>query len=263
MRFGFVARLTLALALLALSVFALRMLFTPKQSAVSETTVVQKQPLPPVSSIPDFGSITDVKQKKLAFFNFIRPGITEANNSILEDRQFISRMLPIAVKELTSAQFSRIRQISAYYRLPLQQLSASDLTALLIRVDIVPSQLVMVQAANESGWGTSRFSRLGLNFFGQWCFSKGCGLVPSSRNNDANHEVKVFDSVEDSIASYLRNINTHTAYRQLRDTRAALRQHGIEPEALQLVGGLRSYSQREDDYVNELIQMLRHNRDYL
>ena len=42
-----------------------------------------------------------------------------------------------------------------------------------------------MQAANESAWGTSRFARIGLNFFGQWCYSKGCGMVPKRRNTGA------------------------------------------------------------------------------
>ena len=77
-------------------------------------------------------------------------------------------------------------------------------------MDIIPEMMVLVQAANESGWGTSRFSRMGLNLFGQWCYVRGCGLVPRAEE-DGRHEVAKFDSVNDSVC-YMRNINTHGAY---------------------------------------------------
>ncbi|MFM9673737.1 glucosaminidase domain-containing protein, partial [Streptomyces galilaeus] len=79
------------------------------------------------------------------------------------------------------------------------------------RVDIIPKELALMQAANESAWGTSRFARIGLNFFGQWCYSQGCGMIPNRRNSGAAHEVAAFKSVRDAVSSYFKNINTHAA----------------------------------------------------
>ena len=39
-------------------------------------------------------------------------------------------------------------------------------------MDTIPVSLALAQAANESGWGTSRFALEGNALFGQWTWSK-------------------------------------------------------------------------------------------
>ena len=39
---------------------------------------------------------------------------------------------------------------------------------LIVRMDIVPPSLALAQAAEESGWGASRFVRQGNAIFGEW-----------------------------------------------------------------------------------------------
>ncbi len=267
MRFGFVARVTLALALLVLGIFLLKWFYFETKSPVG-MPVVQKQEIKKTQKLPDFSKIIDVRERKKAFFDFIRPGVLHANRQISLKRQFLldiktSLVTDISWQDLTSQQRERIDAIAQHYKVKSTVDSMAALEGLLAKVDIIPKELVMVQAANESGWGTSRFARLGLNFFGQWCFSKGCGLVPSSRNDDANHEVRVFDSVDASIASYLNNLNTHPAYAHLREIRLELRQNNLPVKAEFLAPGLLNYSERQQDYVVELLQMLRHNKAYL
>src|SRR5690606_39546165 len=81
------------------------------------------------------------------------------------------------------------------YRLPeVEQVDEEWMTILLRRLDIIPADLALAQAAMESAWGGSRFAREGNNYFGQWCFSKGCGLVPEKRPAGARYEVQRFDS---------------------------------------------------------------------
>jgi len=268
MRFGFVARVTLAFALLVLFVFGLKV-FYYQESAYVEPGIVKKQPITKDSRLPDFAAISDVREKKRAFFAFIRPGVSSANRQIALKRQFL---LDIALQisqqslsfdELSPGEIARIQGIAREFKIRQSVNTPALLNKLLSRVDIIPNELVMVQAANESGWGTSRFARLGLNFFGQWCFTKGCGLVPAARNEEASHEVEVFDSVDASIASYLRNLNTHAAYAHLRAIRADLRRNNLEVKAEHLAPGLLNYSQRQQDYVIELLQMLNHNKAYL
>lgn len=260
MRFGFVAKVVVALTLLVVVFVFIKANFNRQFSDIDEV-VVGKQPLPTKDVIPAFSAMTNVVEKKKAFFNFIKPGVVSANRTIALDRQYLLDL---------NAQLNSIEQaperylaLLTTYKLDSKAFDQITMDNLLRRVDIIPHQLVMVQAANESGWGTSRFARLGLNFFGQWCFSKGCGLVPSARNDGANHEVKVFKSVDASISSYLKNLNTHPAYRHLRDVRAALRANNDPVTAAKLAPGLTSYSERGDEYVLELLQMLRQNKAYL
>ena len=53
--------------------------------------------------------------------------------------------------------------------------TVDDIGALTRRVDIVPPSLAIAQAAEETGWGTSRFALEGNALFGQRTFNKGAG----------------------------------------------------------------------------------------
>jgi Bax protein len=130
------------------------------------------------------------------------------------------------------------------------------------RVDGIPPALVVVQAANESSWGTSRFAKEGNNFFGQWCYVQGCGIVPNMRSSNAAHEVAKFDNVDDSIRSYINNLNTQVSYAQLRDIRASLRQKGQKITGYELAQGLIKYSTRREAYVAEIQEMILQNKKY-
>lgn len=264
MKFGIVARITTSLALLVLGVFALK-LYYHEIPITNRAPIVEKQPIETKAKLPDFASITDIRTRKKTFFDFIRPGVISANRKIAIDRQFLLdvRASNKDISGLNEATLSKINFLAKAYRYKKPIDSIARFEQLLSRVDTIPKELVMVQAANESGWGTSRFARLGLNFFGQWCFVKGCGLIPSSRNDGAGHEVRVFDSVDASITSYLNNLNTHPAYQELRDIRQQLRSNNLPVTAKDLAPGLLNYSERQQDYVVELLQMLRHNKAYL
>ncbi len=133
------------------------------------------------------------------------------------------------------------------------------IAALLLRVDVVPASLIVAQAAKESGWGTSRFAIQGNNYFGIWCFYQGCGLKPLRREANRTHEVASFDSVEQGVRYYVRTINTHVAYRELREMRAEARKSRQSLQGEQLANGLVRYSERGIAYVREVQSMIRDN----
>src|SRR3546814_12609314 len=109
-------------------------------------------------------------------------------------------------------------------------LDSVDANELLERVDVVPPGLALAQSIEESGWGTSRFAQSGNAVFGMWTWSAGSGLVPEDRPDGETYEVQRFRSLENSVAAYMRNLNTKTSYREFRDRRAALRDQGRSEE---------------------------------
>lgn len=131
---------------------------------------------------------------------------------------------------------------------------------LLEKVDVVPASLIFAQSANESAWGTSRFARGANNYFGQWCYSKGCGLVPSKREKNKIHEVKKFDSPYCSVVSYVHNLNTSINYKKLRFLRMNLRQAHKKIAGLVLVNGLDRYSERGQKYIKDIRSMIITNK---
>ncbi|MGF1755305.1 glucosaminidase domain-containing protein [Vibrio makurazakiensis] len=217
------------------------------------------------STTPDFASISDTKQKKQAFFDYLRPSIALENNRILKERSFLERLAQDSSKQWTAEQTEYAKRLGKLYSMPLKSgvISESWITEMLAKANILPEALVLTQAANESGWGTSRFAKEANNFFGQWCYTKGCGVVPLHRNEGSSHEVAKFSSIQESVHRYFMNVNRNQAYADLRTIRADLVKQGEDlstPQAAtQLTDGLLKYSERGADYVTDLQAMIRHN----
>lgn len=213
------------------------------------------------NATPDFASIQNSKAKKQAFFDFLSPAINAQNLAIERDQLHLSTIITQwdSQGSLTAPLKKQYHQLLRYYRVNSDSFD-SNLAQLKTRIGALPKALVLAQAANESAWGTSRFAREGNNYFGQWCHRKGCGLVPRSRDEGANHEVAVFDSAYGSVAAYFKNINSNPAYRHLRQIRVKAKHSDHSPSATQLVNGLLEYSERGEEYVADITRLINSNR---
>jgi Bax protein len=229
--------------------------FVPEPFQVEAATV-------PMVNLPDFAAIRDTDIKKRVFFDFLQPYVDAKNMEVRRQRQLllglIEKMRAGYVLNIPEMVF--LQQLSQEYEVPTDDLDdQSFLQLLLRRVDVIPPSLVLAQAANESAWGTSRFAQEGYNLFGQWCYERGCGLVPDRRRASARHEVKSFGSVQDAVDAYFQNLNTFPSYQGLRLIRHTLRQKAKPIDGMALTEGLRSYSERGEAYIHELRKMIEHN----
>jgi len=221
---------------------------------------------PPLHSVdlPDFAAIYDIPTKKRKFFNFIRPAIDAKNSQLAQDRanlEYWHEQISLGLG-LSDEEQVALNGFIKLYRINKESSTLQQINDLLVRVDVIPTSLVLVQAANESAWGTSRFARIGLNFFGIWCYRTGCGMVPGGRDTGAKHEVAAFQSVDAAVSGYFNNINKHNAYHVFRTIRSELRAQDQPLDAEILATGLLPYSERGAQYVLDLTDMLRHNQRY-
>lgn len=234
----------------------------PAKPAVKVETYVQKHSV----ILPDFAKIRDVKTKKERFFKFMTPFVNAENIRLTNQHYWLQGLKAQLAggTELSEATQLTLQKLYKSYRIKhLTMSSEAALNELLKCVDGLPKSLVLMQAANESAWGTSRFARLGLNFFGQWCYTKDCGIVPNGRGAGRKYEVQAFLTVAQSVDSYFKNINTNSAYSLLREIRAQLRENNIPLQADILATGLLRYSQRGDHYVVEITKMINYNQRFL
>jgi len=205
---------------------------------------------------------SSVEQKKQAFFARMKPLVEMENERIIEQREALLEMR--ADKSLGWMQKRTLKALAEEYEIELaEEPGAAEVNRLLSRVDVVPVDMALVQAANESSWGESRFAIEGNNYFGQWCYSKGCGIVPKERTAGATHEVRRFDGVLDSVRAYMNNINTTRAYASFRKLRMEQRQRRQKLDAVHLALGLKSYSERGMAYVKTIQAMIRSNRELI
>lgn len=202
-----------------------------------------------------------VATKKRLFFRTLGPLVLRANELIEADRQRL-QTLPDKTS-LNDEEREWLNKMAVSYRVG----SGSDTSEhaelienLLIRVDIIPPALALAQAAEESGWGTSRFADLGNALFGQWTWG-GKGIVPrEQRSGKGNYKIAAFESPQESVNTYMLNLNSHPAYVRLRSARAELRAKGHRPTGAELVGTLIDYSERREEYVESLKTIMRVNR---
>jgi Bax protein len=222
-----------------------------------------------IQKAPDFNAIKNINERKHAFFTYLKPGIAYENQRILKERKFLLSVRTIIVKRrLTETEKHRLEKLAVQYMVKIPQTGPDQgwLQRMLQRVDLIPTALVLIQAANESAWGTSRFAREANNYFGQWCYRKGCGLIPLAREEGLFHEVAKFASVQESIHQYFMNVNRNRAYQSLREIRLQIRQRKENilsiRSAIEMTNGLEKYSERGYSYVKSIQTMIHHNQKF-
>ena len=215
---------------------------------------------PPATPLPpDFKEFAAGPERKQAFFQYFAPIIASENQKILEQRERVYTLK--SESQYSSRELSYLSELAErYYLEDFSPKNEAHWQTLLRRIDYIPPSLALAQAANESAWGTSRFATEGNNYFGQWCFSEGCGLVPKNRGTGQTHEVAAFDSAQESVERYLLNLNRHHAYTKLRKIRESLRGSEAQIKGTSLLPGLEKYSERGVHYMNELNDMIRVNK---
>jgi Bax protein len=217
--------------------------------------------------VPKFSGYNNVEEKKRAFFAYLYPEIQRQNKIVLIERKMVFALqdLFLQQQEFNTHQQKVFNKLAKKYQFTGDKVLTVELTleSLITKVDSIPMALILVQAANESGWGASRFAQQGYNFFGLWCFKKGCGFVPKQRNEGAEHEVAKFRDLSHAVMTYMRNLNRHYAYEDLRKIRQNLRQNDEIVTARALVLGLSNYSERGQEYIDELLDMLRVNTKHM
>ncbi len=217
--------------------------------------------------VPKFSGYNNVEEKKRAFFAYLYPEIQRQNKIVLIERKMVFALqdLFLQQQEFNTHQQKVFNKLAKKYQFTGDKVLTVELTleSLITKVDSIPMALILVQAANESVWVASRFAQQGYNFFGLWCFNKGCGFVPKQRNEGAEHEVAKFRDLSHAVMTYMRNLNRHYAYEDLRKIRQNLRQNDEIVTARALVLGLSNYSERGQEYIDELLDMLRVNTKHM
>ena len=240
----------------------------PQDPAISSLPLPGKDAVEEMEDpvLDDFRSIVDNEQRKARFFAFLRPLVETENRRLEAERQALQRLHEKfrRVGGLNATELAWLQERAAEYRLGDLPIPSEEVFRLLLqRIDSLPVELVLSQAAFESGWGCSRFAREGFNLFGEWCFEAGCGLVPMRREAGATHEVAVFDSPRRSVQSYMRNLNAHPAYQGLRLLRTEKRLQGERADGFTLAAGLMGYSEMGQEYVDRLCLIMRHNQELM
>ena len=191
--------------------------------------------------------IENTKKRKDLFIKIVLPLILSENNRIKRDRGTLFKILNKNNNSENEKKWlgNKFKQYGIVNK---------DLSTLKVRMDEIPVSLAIAQAAKETGWGTSRFALKGNALFGQWTWS-GEGLKPKNAEKGEGHKVMKFHSLQLSVRAYLRNLNTHSSYKNLRRARTELRNKNKLLDSIVLSNHLDKYAETGNEYI-EVIQKI-------
>jgi Bax protein len=206
------------------------------------------------ASKPNFKKIKNIKARKIQYIDFIVPYIKIVKNNILNQK----RILNEAIKNNDSI---KIKELAFLYNVPYYQKQPQEtIDQLKLRINTIPTSIVIAQSALESGWGTSRFAQYGNNYFGIHCFTPNCGIKPYNSKNNIM-QVQSFESPLGSIRKYFHLLNTSKRFDAFRRERYKLYQNNKQRHAnIKLLNSLIGYSELNSyEYQKRIIDTIQNN----
>jgi len=222
--------------------------FTKKQYTLS---LIKKEKLVPrifVKNISPSIKHLNISERKSVFIRIILSNVLKANETLLQKRTKILNLKE--KKQLNKKEQKWLDNWSEKLRVKNHSFSE-----LLIKTDIIPPSLAIIQSIIESGYGTSRFAIEGNSLFGEHFYGKN----PENhlKANNSKTRLKSYSSIYDAIWGYMINLNRHPAYKKLRELRAKERKDKKTISGYQLINTLKAYSQNGNSYTNKLHNMMR------
>lgn len=139
----------------------------------------------------------------------------------------------------------------------MKSYSAKNPQDLLTRMKPHAKSVAITQAAMESAWATSRFTRVATNLFGVWSFNSNEPRVAAGEKRAKKTiYVKKYSNLEASIRDYYRVLATGRVFGEFR----AEKMRSNDP--YKLVKKLDKYSEKAAEYGKELKAMIKYNRFY-
>ncbi|MBN2637845.1 MAG: glucosaminidase domain-containing protein [Bacteroidales bacterium] len=186
-----------------------------------------------------------VNVRKQKFFDMMLPAVLVAKTKQEMAREKAKRI--IQKQKKTPKEKSFIDSLEIRY-------NTQNPKTLIKRLQTLPVSVVLAQSAIESGWGTSRFFREANNPFGMWSFNDDHARIVALYTRDGKEiYLRKFKTLESAIEAYYYMLATRKPYQKLRNMQLQT------DDPFELIKGLSKYSERGDDYVDELALMIRAN----
>lgn len=224
-----------------------------KNRAYSLDTLQSTQKLPQIftENLPHNLNTLSTHEKTSAFIRLLLPTLKLVNEQILDVR---SQLVTLSTKSISDWSDKESNWVNTLY--DSYGVKNKDINQLLLHIDIIPLGMALAQGIDESGWGTSYFAVAGNNLYGEHPPARGGKYLTTS-----NGKVKVaaFDGLYQATASYMHNLNSTRAYKDLWQLRSRLRaQNNLT--GYELVSALSHYSTRGESYVENLQALIKYHQ---
>lgn len=206
----------------------------------------------------EYYKIKDTKERKSYFFEYIYKLTEKENKRILEERSFVKKLLSSKLSEesISSNELKKLTELKKRYRVK----KLYDLKSYMMKIDVIPPSMSLAQAAVESAWGRSRFTKKANNIFGHWTYNSKIGMIPKRRTAGSKHFIRIFTTLQASMRAYMLNLNRHTAYSSFQKKRYKTRLKNKNPMGLELSQTMINYSGIGKKYLAILKSVIKKNK---
>ena len=204
------------------------------------------------AGFPEYYYKLPIQKQKKEFKKILLPMIEKENQKIRAERRKVMEIFSNPFFMMDKKKVLVLSKLAKKYKIK----NIYDKKAFLKKIDTIPVNLVLAQGAIESAWGRSYFVREANNLFGQWDYS-GRGMIPRNRDENATHTIRIFKTLEDSLAVYMRNLNRNPAYKEFRELRSYYRTNDKNFSSIKAATTLHRYSQLGQEYVKILQKMVK------
>ena len=228
--------------------------------SVPETIISDTKKLNPLQ-VASLNWKNNFTKKKIKFIETLLPLISYQNQKIIVERKRLFEIYDYldVQKTLHKGDIIFLKNIAKKYLINSKNKHKIDLVEELLQlVDIIPNSIVLAQAANESGWGSSRFAKEHNALFGQYTYDEKNGVVPLRRDKDERYLIRYFSSIDKSVESYFKNINTHYAYEKFRQIRSEMNKNNLGLNIKLLTQQLDVYA-KDEFYVETINSIIETN----
>ncbi|MFT6883797.1 MAG: Bax protein, partial [Marinoscillum sp.] len=143
---------------------------------------------------------------------------------------------------------------SIFFNAQAERFKASDLQDLIVRMQTHPNSIVLAQAAVESGWGSSRFFQDANNVFGVWSYNEDEPRIEANSHRWGDKiYLRAYEDISESVTDYFETVGRTFAYDTFRTAR------NNTQDIYQLLPHLKYYSERREEYVAQLTDMIQQN----
>ena len=204
----------------------------------------------------------ETNKKKSVFKAILLPIALRGNELVLEERKLMK--IAFSTNNIYQIELlSKKYKVKNFKNINFSNLNRSELkkikVELLNKISNIPISLILAQSIIESGWGASRFAQEGNALFGQWTWKNEDGIKPKG-NLDANFSVKNFKNLLESVNSYILNLNTHPAYKDLRNFRTLKYNANQTITGNDMVNFLDKYAEIGFEYVIKVKNIIEKNQ---
>jgi Bax protein len=197
-----------------------------------------------VHALPkDFNKYKNFADHKDLFLQAILPHILAENARIKAERETLIALKGIVDTggRLLVTQEQWIEDLAMKYK--FKNFTLVQINELLRHVDEIPVSMALAQSVEETGWGTSYAARIKRA-------THGVTLTTG---------VKSYASLAQSVQHYMLLLNSHSAYKKMRQSRAFFRTMGQDLCSIKLMEGLVHYSELGQRYIQKVKHHIRKN----